>query len=182
MKRALSTVVTLLMIFTLAICFLALTACGSNAENIGELDTPIQKEETTMDWEIFESIGVNSADAKAIFTKLGITYLTNLNPVKTNAINYQMFPYGETEIPLEIMVENGEITQVTLRHIHVAEGARSAFFDEDILPETWYYKEENGYKIGTDYEIGIIMYDVYLYQNSYYIGVNWEDRELYYFD
>ena len=177
--------------FAVILCCSALVGCGSDVESDDKQETPKQTEaettvptepENTMDWSVFASIGVDSTEAETIFTKLGFTYLTDLQPIGTSTINYQLFPYGVEETPIDIMVEDGKITQVTLRHLHVADGVRDAYFDDEKLPETWYYKGEKGYKTGVANEIGVIMFDTYMYENAYYVGVNWEARELYYFE
>ena len=135
-----------------------------------------------MDWSIFASIGVDANEASTIFTKLGFTYLTDLKPIGTSTINYQLLAYGNEEASVNIMVEEGKITQVTLREIYVGDGARDAYFDDKVLPQTWFYKGEKGYKASVSNKIGFVMYDTYLYENAYYIGVDWEARKLYYFE
>ena len=144
--------------------------------------TTTTKPEKKMDWSIFKSIGVDSSEAETIFKKLGFDFVTDLKPIGTSTINYQMFPYGEEEMPINIMVEGGKITQVTLRDVHVADGARDAYFDDKKLPETWYCKGEKGYKNAINNKIGIVMYDTYMFDGAYDVGVRWEARELYYFD
>lgn len=181
----------LAMVLAVMLCCVALIGCGSDEgttdnqkpEKEEVVETTIPEEtQIVMDWSVFTSIGVDATEAEEIFTKLGFTYLTDLQPIGTSTINYQLFPFGVEETPIDIMVEDGKITQVTLRHLHVEDGVRDAFFDDDTLPETWYYKGEKGYKAGTDNEIGVIMFDTYIYENAYYVGVNWEARELYYFE
>ena len=175
------------------ICCLVCVGCDLDVETDNSDGTPEQsgaestttttaKPEKKMDWTVFASIGVDSAEAETIFTKLGFDYVTDLKPIGTSTINYQMLPYGEEEMPINIMVEGGKITQVTLRDIHVADGARDAYFDDKKLPETWYCKGEKGYKDAVSNKIGVVMFDTYTFDDGYDVGVKWEARELYYFD
>lgn len=161
---------------------------ASASESISESEVSESlKEETTdiepiMDWTMFDSIGVDGDAAQEIFTKLGLTSLTDLQPKGTSTINYSLTPFGMEDTPVDIMIEDGKITQVALRRLWVPVDDRDAFFDQGILPETWYYKGEKGFPFSNGSEVGLIMYDIYMYEEAYFIGVNWEQRDLYYFD
>lgn len=182
-------------LLAILLCGATLTACGyeanasvpkepqsqSNAEtSILETSAPATEPTPAMDWTVFETIGVSSSDAETIFTTLGFTYLTDLQPIGTSTINYQLYPFGIEGSPINIMVEDGIITQVALRNLWVTQAEEDAYFNDEVLPTTWYYEGESGYYTGSDTRLGLIMYDIYMYDNAYYIGVNWEEKQLFY--
>ena len=130
----------------------------------------------------FATIGVDPVEAERIFTKLGFEMLTDLQQIGTSTVNYQLYPYGVDECPINIMVEQGEITQVAFRHLNVSKTAEDRWLDLDILPEKYYYSGDENYFINSGGDIGLVMYDTYMYEGAFNIGTNWETRELFYFD